>query len=315
MQVGPSAISRGHLTGLASRAIALLAVVCITLTTASPAAAATLERIKESGHIKFGYIADAAPFTRRADSGAVEGYAASLCQAIAEQVKTQLALSELAVDWVPVALDSGLGQLQPGDIDILCTPISATLTRRRDVSFSIPVYPGGVRAVVRADAPPALREALAEKPSARPVWRGSPAATLLGKSNFAVVSGTTSETTLKRSLNTFQIDAKVVSLPDYRTALQQLREGKVNVVFGDRAVVLGAMDSTSRDDVVILDRLLTNEPYALALPRNDDDFRLLIDRSLTQLYETNGFRTLYTQWFGEFSANSQVFFRWTTPMP
>ena len=87
---------------------------------------------------------------------------------------------------------------------------------------------------MRADSPPALREALAEKPSVKPVWRGSPAATVLGQSTFAVVSGTTSESMLKSRLNTFQIDAKVVSVPDYRTALQQLREGKAQVVFGDR---------------------------------------------------------------------------------
>ena len=302
-------VTRGLRASLAAPVIAVFAVLSVSL-----ASAGTLDQIKETGHIKLGYIADAPPFTRRADAGAVEGYSAALCQVIAEQVKTQLALSELTVDWVPVAIDSGLSQVQPGNIDILCTPISATLTRRRDVSFSIPVYPGGVRAVVRADAPPALREALAEKPSAKPVWRGSPAATLLGKSTFAVVSGTTAESTLKSRLNTFQIDAKLESVPDYRTALQQLREGKVQVVFGDRAIILGAMDSASREDFVILDRLMTNEPYALALPRNDDDFRLLVDRSLSQIYVTNGFRTLYTTWFGEFSENTQVFFRWTTPI-
>ncbi len=294
----------------ASLAAPVIAVFAVSL-----ASAGTLDQIKESGHIKLGYYADAPPFTHRADGGAVEGYSAALCKGIADQVKTQLALPELTVDWVPVALDSGLSQVQPGSIDILCTPISATLTRRRDVSFSIPVYPGGVRAAVRADSPPALREALAEKPSVKPVWRGSPAATVLGQSTFAVVSGSTSESMLKSRLNTFQIDAKVVSVPDYRTALQQLREGKAQVVFGDHAILLGAMDSESRDDFVILDRLMTNEPYALALPRNDDDFRLLVDRSLSQFYVTNGFRTLYTQSFGEFSENTQVFFRWMTPTP
>ena len=302
-------VTRGLRASLAAPVIAVFAVLSVSL-----ASAATLDQIKETGHIKLGYIPDAPPFTRRAEGGAVEGYSAALCQAIAEQVKTQLALSELTVDWVPVTIDSGLSQVQPGNIDILCTPISATLTRRRDASFSIPVYPGGVRAVVRADAPPALREALAEKPSVKPVWRGSPAATLLGKSTFAVVSGTTSESMLKSRLNTFQIDAKVVSVPDYRTALQQLREGKVQVVFGDRAILLGAMDGASPEDFAILDRLMTHEPYALALPRNDDDFRLLVDRSLSQLYVTNGFRTLYTQSFGEFGENTLMFFRWMTPV-
>jgi polar amino acid transport system substrate-binding protein len=275
--------------------------------------AATLDHIKETGRIKFGYLTDARPFTYGSGTGAPEGYSAALCKVIAEQVKTNLALADLTVEWVPVTGATSLHQVQPGGIDVLCTPISATLTRRRDVSFSIPVHPGGVRAVVRADAPAALRDALAESPRTRPVWRGSPAATVLGKSTFAVVSGTTAENTLKDRLVIFQIDAKVESVPDYRTALQQLRDHKVDVVFGDPAVILGAMDEGSRQDFVILDRQLTYEPYALALPRNDDDFRLLVDTALSQLFVTNAFQELYKKSFGALDEKRTAFFRWTMP--
>lgn len=311
MQVERSSSSRGHRLSLAPRAIAVSAVLSLGLGAATPVLAATLEHIKETGHIKLGYLADARPFTYGSGAGAPEGYSAKLCQAIAEQVKTNLALPALTVDWVPVTGDNSLREVQPGGIDILCTPISATLTRRRDVSFSIPVYPGGVRAVVRADASAALRDALAESPRTRPVWRGSPAATVLGKSTFAVVSGTTAESTLRDRLVTFQIDAKTVSVPDYRTALQQLRDRKVDVVFGDRAVVLGAMEGMPREDFVILDRRLTSEPYALALPRNDDDFRLLVDTALNQLYLTNGFQELYAKSFGALDDQTRAFFRWS----
>jgi polar amino acid transport system substrate-binding protein len=135
-----------------------------------------LDRIKESGHIKLGYLVDARPFSFRNETGVADGYAVTLCQQVAEQVKKQLALPQLTVDWVPVTLDSRLREVQQGGIDLLCTPTSVTLTRRQEVSFSIPVFAGGNRAVLRADAPAALREALAETPSTKPVWRGSPAA-------------------------------------------------------------------------------------------------------------------------------------------
>jgi polar amino acid transport system substrate-binding protein len=275
--------------------------------------AATLDHIKETGRIKLGYLADARPFTYGSGTGAPEGYSVALCKVIAEQVKTNLALADLTVEWVPVTGATSLHQVQPGGIDVLCTPISATLTRRRDVAFSIPVYPGGVRAVVRADAPAALRDALAESPRTRPVWRGSPAATVLGKTTFAVVSGTTAESILKERLAIFQIDAKVVSVPDYRTALQQLRDHKADVVFGDPAIIHGAMDEASRNDFAILDRQLTYEPYALALPRNDDDFRLLVDTALSQLYITNAFPELYTKSFGALDEKTREFFRRTIP--
>ena len=79
--------------------------------------------------------------------------------------------------------------------------------------------------------------------------------------------------------------------------------------------MLGFIDESSRQDFVLLDRLFTHEPLALAVPRGDEDFRLLVDRTLGQAYGTNGFHTLYTKWFGELNDNSRAFFRWNTPTP
>ena len=310
MQVDRSATSRGH--RLASRVTAVFAVLSVSLT-AFPASAATLEHIKETGHIRLGYFADAKPFTSRSASGVVEGYGASLCQVIAEQVKAQLALSDLTVDWVPISAENALREIRAGNVDLGCTPVSAALGRRQDVAFSIPVFPGGIRAVLRSDATTALREALAENPNVRPVWRGSPAQKLLGQQTVATVAGSTAEKWLTRQITALQIDAKTVTVPDFRTGLQQLRDGKISIFFGDRAYILGAMDSGSRDDFVITDQLFTREVYALALARNDDDFRLLVDRSLSQLYPTNAFRDAYKKWFGEFDTATQVFFLWSAP--
>jgi len=50
-----------------------------------------------------------------------------------------------------------------------------------------------------------------------------------------------------------------------------------------------------------------------ALARDDDDFRLLVDRALSQLYPTNGFRDLYKKWIGDFDQATQTFFLWSTP--
>ena len=68
MQFERFAASSGHLQRLASRAIASFAVVGFALA-AMPASAATLDRIKETGTIKLGYLADARPFSFRNESG------------------------------------------------------------------------------------------------------------------------------------------------------------------------------------------------------------------------------------------------------
>src|SRR6187551_1870330 len=104
--------TRGHQLRLSSRAIALFAVSCIALTTALPAAAATLDRIRETGRIKFGYLVDARPFSFQNAAGDPEGYGVRLCQGVAVRVKAQLSLSDLAVDWVPVSIENRMQQIQ-----------------------------------------------------------------------------------------------------------------------------------------------------------------------------------------------------------
>jgi polar amino acid transport system substrate-binding protein len=310
MRFERSATPRSLRVRLASPAVA---AVVFGLLGAMSASGATLDRIRESGHLRLGYLADARPFSYRAESGAAEGYAVELCQKVAEQVKADLRLADLAVDWVQVSPDDRLREVQAGGIDLLCAPMTATLGRRQDVSFSIPVFASGVRAALRADAPAALRQALGDTPSTRPVWRGSPAAKLLEKKSFAVVSGTTTEGWLASRLDSFQIDARTVPVPDYRTGLQQLTEGKVDVLFGDRSAMLGAMDADTTRKVTILDRLLTHEPLALPLARGDEDFRLAVDRALAALYSSGDFPELYRRSFGGFDDGTRAFFLWNTP--
>jgi polar amino acid transport system substrate-binding protein len=308
MQVERSAVTRGRRASLARRA----AFLVLGLVALVPASAATLDRVRETGHLRLGYVADARPFSVRTDSGA-DGYGAALCQRVAEEVKAEPGLGGVTVDWVPVGVDDIQREVQQGGIDLLCTPVSVTLERRQDVSFSIPVYPGGIRAAVRADAPAQLRQALGDTPVDRPVWRGSPAATLLGKSSFAVVSKTTAEDWLSGRLKEFHIDARTAPVADYRSGVQQLLEGKTDVLFGDPSAILGAVDAGSRDRIVVLDRRFTREPFALALARNDDDFRGLVDRALSKLYASPDFQALYRKWFGEFDEGARQFFLWNTP--
>lgn len=285
------------------------------LLVALPAGAATLDRIRDTGHIRFGFLTDAAPFSFQANGGAPDGYAVSLCKSVAEQLKRSLALPGLTIDWVPLAANERLTAVHKGKIDLLCAPMSETLGRREHASFSVPVFAGGNRAALRADAPAALRNVLSESRPTKPVWRGTPAATVLESTKLAVVSSTTSESWLNERAKTLQVDAHIVRLPDYRKALTQLVAGDVDVVFGDRVIMLGALQSLPaqvRENVVILERMFTHEPAGLALEHGDDDFRLLVDGALSHMYVSPEFAALYAKWCGEFDERARAFFVWNT---
>jgi putrescine:ornithine antiporter len=280
-----------------------------------PAAAATIDRIKETGHIRLGFLKDAPPFSVASGGGAPDGYSVALCKKIAEDIKHDLALPGLTVDWVEINADERLTSVSKGKIDLLCTPMSETLGRREHASFSLPIFAGGNRAAVRSDAAAALKTALSESKPQKVVWRGTPAANVIESTKFAVVAGTTAENWLNSRAKQLQVDAHIERIGDYRTALEQLAAGKVDVVFGDRVVMLGALqqlDEKTRQNTTILDRMFTHEPAGLLLEHGDDDFRTLVDRSLSRSYAAGDFGTLYSKWVGEYDERARTFFVWNT---
>ena len=63
------------------------------------------------------------------------------------------------------------------------------------------------------------------------------------------------------------------------------------------------------EGLVVLDRLFTYEPIALTLARGDEDFRLAVDRALSQAFESPDFPELYRKWFGVPDPSALVFYR------
>jgi putrescine:ornithine antiporter len=291
-----------------SCAIAALAVVSTVLT--MPLAAGTADHIKQTGRIRLGYRTDARPFSYRDESGNPAGYSTTLCQRIAETAKADLGLSDLKIEWVPVTLDSRLVALREDKIDLLCGADSVTLSRRSEVAFSIPIFPGGIGALLRADAPARLREALAGRPvPLRPVWRGTVDPGLQARTS-SVVAGTTSEKWLTGRLVDLEIPGNVVRVNDYDAGVRSVLDRSSNIFFGDRAILLDAAKrSPAARDLIVLDRQFTHEPVSLALPRGDEELRLIVDRTLSRLYRTGDIGSLYTKWFGEPDESALAFFR------
>ena len=190
---------------------AWLGTVAILMTFGSSGVAQTLDRIRNEGAIKLGYVMEERPFSFQDDAGAPTGYAVSLCTMVVEQIKGQLGLDGLALQWVPLDAEGRLDAVRTGAVDLLCGANTVTLTNRETVSYSISIFPSGTGALVRNDAQLALREVLVQgQPSTRPIWRGSPARTVLEHKTFSAVAGTTSESWLNERIRTFHLDATVV---------------------------------------------------------------------------------------------------------
>jgi len=272
--------------------------------------AGTIDRIRNAGRIRLGYRTDARPFSYRDDSGNAAGYSIALCQTIVDAVRTELNLPALAVEWAPVAAEARFGAVRQSAVDLLCGADTVTLDRRHDVSFSIPIFPGGIGALVRADAPARLRDVLSGRGQTfHPVWRAAASQALQARA-FSSVTGTTADKWLTERIADLQVLTSVVPVSTYDAGVQAVIDRRSDALFGERAVLLDAARRTPARALVVVDRLFTHEPLALALPLDDEAFRLLVDRALSRFYASGQLGNLYTKWFGEPDESAITFFRW-----
>ena len=296
-------------TWIVLRAVALLTTAWLAIA-GTAQAAATLDQVQKSSKLTIGYLPDAQPFSFTDTSGKATGYAIALCQKVADAVKTELHLAALTVDFVPLpgTGDDRANAVQEGRIDLLCGAVP-TLARRKAIDFSIAIFASGTGVLVRADAPARLMQALSGRQSPdQPVWRGTQGQAPERKS-VAVVGGTTVERALLDRLLELHISVDVVKVKDLQEGVKLVRDGGAVAFFGDRGLLLAAAKSSPKSgEVVVIDRVFRRELVALALRRSNDDFRLLIDKTLSRLYRSSEIAPLYASYFGKPDQNAQIFF-------
>lgn len=282
-------------------------VLVAGLTLAVPASAATLDRVAQSGSFKIGYREDAPPFSFKDDAGAAAGYSVDLCNQIALDVALAAGVAKVSIEYVPVGTDDRFQAVVDGTIDILCGASTATLSRREQVSFSVPMFITGISAVMRADAPTFLRDVLAgERPSLPP--RSMVVQAITGRS-FGARAGTTAETWLAGRLGRLATNAEMITVENHEDGIKSVGEGELDAYFGDRAILFGVVgQSAAPDDFLIADHFFTYEPYALAFERGDEDFRLLVDRTLSRIFRSAEFDNVFGKHFGKPDSELRALF-------
>lgn len=262
------------------------------------AGADTLERVRTSNTFTLGYVPDLAPFSSE-EGGKVGGYAIDLCLKIADGLKTGLGLADMQVRYQALTIEQALGAISSGAVDILCTPSPETLERRKSVSYSQPVYTAGLSVVVRKNAPPGLVNALnGEAVHSGPTWR----ATInqgLANHTFATLQGGVTEDWVRDKLRRLGVIATLVVVDSHAQGVQRVAEGKVDAFFAERMLLQSNVQQQAADELMVLDRIFEIAPVSMALERDDEDFRLLVDTVLSDLYRSGELEQLYTNYFGE----------------
>jgi ABC-type amino acid transport substrate-binding protein len=262
-------------------------VVAALLLLIQSAAAGTLERAKADGVFRIGYRTDAQPYSYSTNAGLPAGYIVDLCREVAAAVKKKVDRPDLRIEYVAVSAENRFAAVRDGRVDILCDPTSMTLSRREMVDFSLMTFVDGASVLYKADGPQTFED-------------------LVGK-KVGVRGGTTTEQALRETLSRLKLGAEVVAVKDHGDGLKQLINGELAAYFADRAILAFLLlKSTVSDQLRLADEYFSHETYALALPRDDDAFRLLVDRTLAGLYRSGGIVPIFNKNFGNIPPSTII---------
>jgi ABC-type amino acid transport substrate-binding protein len=258
---------------LAAAILMALALMVLALP-AETSGAATLDRVRDTGVFRIGYRADAKPYSYRNEHGQAAGYIVDLCTEIAKELG-----SNVRTEYVLVPPDNRFEAVRDGRVDILCDPSSVTMERREMVDFSIPTFLDGASAISRTSKPVRVYEDLAGK-------------------RVGVLEGTTTERTLRTAIRDLGLRSTVVTVVDHRGGFAMLADDKLDAYFADRGIILAILREGGRPGFDVSRQYFSYETYALALPRDDGAFRLLVDRTLARLYRTGRIDAVLEKTFG-----------------
>lgn len=262
-------------------AIAVAMVFLAQFGAAGPAFCGVIDMIRANQTIRIGYRNDAPPFSyQKTGEAEPTGYVVNLCRAVTKKLGEQLGLPSLKVSYVAVTAENRFEAVQKHEIDLLCEPTSATLSRRKLVDFSIPTFIDGATLLTNDLGLQHLKGVAGHK--------------------IGVLRGTTTEDFLRRTLKDQDIQAEVVPVKSHDEGLAMLEDGKTSVYFGDRSILMFLIKGLSKapEKLKISEDYLTVEPYALALPRGDEDFRLAVDTALSHIFRSNEIIAIFDASFG-----------------
>jgi len=239
----------------------------------------TLERVAQSGTLRLGYRADAAPFSFVSKAGEVHGYSIDLCRAIGEAIGDEIGGVPPRTEFRQVTATDRLDQVASGAVDLECGSTTNTAARRERVAFSPLIFITGTRLAVRRDA--GIRDL----------------ADLTGRS-VAVVRGTTNEEALRELVARRRLRVGIVAADDLAQAFGLLAAGPVAAVAGDDVLLVGELvRAGERARHAVVGPLLTFERYGIAFARDDPQLAGVVARAMRDLARSGELRRIYNKWF------------------
>jgi glutamate/aspartate transport system substrate-binding protein len=258
----------------------LLALVALmSLGQAQAQATDTLKKIKDSGSVTMGVRESSGSLSYTLGDGKYVGYHVEICEKVLRDIRKQLGLTQFSVKYQPVTSQNRIPLVQNGTVDIECGSTTNNATRQKDVAFAVTTFVEEVRIAVKANS-------------------GITSINQLNGKNVATTTGTTSVQTLRKHERATGVDFKEVFGKDHADSFLLLESGRADAFVMDGAILAGNIaKSKNPKDFKIVGEVLSTEPIAIMMRKDDPAFKKAVDDSIKAMMKSGEIAKIWTKWF------------------
>lgn len=256
-----------------------LLILAAALMAAGVAQADTLKKIKETGKVVMGVRESSQPLSYTLGSGKYVGYHVEICERVLADIRKQLGLSQLTVEYTPVTSQNRIPLVQNGTVDIECGSTTNNQARQQQVAFALTTYVTEVRMAVNAKS-------------------GITSINQLNGKTVVTTTGTTSVQHLRKHERASGIDFKEIYGKDHADSFLILESGRADAFVMDDNLLAGLIaTSKSPSDFKIVGEVLSVEPIAIMMRKDDPAFKKAVDDSIRNMMKSGEINKLYDKWF------------------
>lgn len=256
---------------------------------AAPASAQTVDaivtKLRASNTLTMGYRETLLPTSYLDENKKPTGYAVEMCHRIIDDVKKELKLPDIKINYVPVIIQTRQALVANGTIDIECGGTVNTFGRNKQVDFSPVSYV-------------AASQLLVLKKSGIADFKD-----LNGKI-VAVATGGSSEPELKHIIEENKLNVRVLTVNDHAAGLIAVESRRADAYFNDNAAFFSLIkQSKAPDNLAVVGPEYGYSPQGFMVPKNNPTFLWIVNHSMGQMFKSGEAEKIYTKWFGPFGAS------------
>ena len=256
----------------------VLALSALSMGAVWAQASDTVAKVKASGTVTMGVRDSSGALSYTLGDGKYAGYHVDVCHRILDNLE-KAAGKKLDIKYLPVTSQNRIPLVQNGTVDIECGSTTNNATRQKDVAFALTTYVEEVRIAVKANS-------------------GITSINQLNGKNVVTTTGTTSVQHLRKHERANGVDFKEVYGKDHAESFLLLEAGRADAFVMDGQILAGNIAlSKNPADFKIVGEVLSVEPIAIMLRKDDPAFKKLADDTIRDLAKSGELAKIYDKWF------------------